>query len=159
MSREDSEELTQETFLTLHMERSKFEGRSSLDTFVFGIAKNRWLMHLRAQNSQKRRANESSLDVLMEQQGEIPGPAQNPLEISLRGEDLEQMRTVILGLPQRQRLCLMLRGQGLRYQEIATVLNVGVDLVRSSLFEGKRRLRRQLAEVRDRASFQTKATN
>lgn len=41
------DDLAQETFLAAYRDRQTFEGRSALSTWVFGIARNRALSHLR----------------------------------------------------------------------------------------------------------------
>jgi RNA polymerase sigma-70 factor (ECF subfamily) len=47
-SRTDAEDVTHETFLELLRSRARFDGRSGLDSWVFGVARNVLREHLRA---------------------------------------------------------------------------------------------------------------
>ena len=62
--------------------------------------------------------------------------ADHPLSSALRREEQAAVRTALAGLPERQRLCLVLRHSGYSYREIAAAADlaigsVGVTLARA----------------------------
>ena len=64
-------------------------------------------------------------------------PNLNPEEVFLKKEQLHRMAAAVSRLNEKQRQCLHLRAEGLRYREIAAVLGVSTqrvaDVVQSAL--------------------------
>jgi RNA polymerase sigma-70 factor (ECF subfamily) len=54
----------------------------------------------------------------------------------------QKLQTVLRALPQQDRYCLCLRAEGLRYREIAQVLNISLGTVSMSLARSLARLER-----------------
>ena len=60
----------------------------------------------------------------------------------MSGERREQLRSALEELPPRMRDCLLLRlDKGLKYREIAEIMNTRVDTVKSQLYQAKERLK------------------
>jgi RNA polymerase sigma factor (sigma-70 family) len=81
---------------------------------------------------------------------EEPLPRRTPAELTVRPvaeprvlarERNSGLRAALAELPERMRAVVALRLGGLRYEEIAETLGVGLNTVRSQLHEGKKRLR------------------
>ena len=133
----DAEDVVQETFLALHRHLLRNGDRSNLRGWVFRVARNLTL---------KRRARRGWSARIVFAGGVVQedriDPASNPEERLLAGQRQSQLQAVLRALPGRDRQCLQLRAEGLRYREIAAVLGVSVGTVAGSLARAATRVRR-----------------
>ena len=132
----DAEDVVQETFLALHRHLLRNGDRSNLRGWVFRVARNLAL---------KRRARRGGSARIVYAGGVVQDridPASNPEERLLAGQRQSQLQAVLRALPDRDRQCLQLRAEGLRYREIAAVLGVSVGTVAGSLARAATRVRR-----------------
>jgi RNA polymerase sigma-70 factor (ECF subfamily) len=140
------DDLLQETFIVAFKKLGQFEGRSSAETWLYGIARNLCHRHLRGQRRrllfQGRYASRSV---------EEPPP--------LPGEELERRQAVarvqrVLGrLPFKQREVVVLYElEGREGQEIADLIGVPVGTVWTRLHQARKDIgklmRRELAKER-----------
>jgi RNA polymerase sigma-70 factor (ECF subfamily) len=149
-SEEDARDLTQDTFLRVFRSEAKLGSRTELEAWIFGIARNVWLNMLRDQAAGKRAGITVSLDELR------PGGGTNDfatttageadaLESAITREQLETLRNALAELPEQMRQCVYLRlRDDLKYKEIATVMGISIDTVKSHLSQAKKRLRHLL---------------
>jgi RNA polymerase sigma-70 factor (ECF subfamily) len=141
----DADDLAQETFLILARQGAKFEGRSSIYTWLYGI-----LLNLDRRERRRWGMRRRKLRVLWDNQpaghGTTPG-ADQPAEVS---EWKKSLWARVAKLPDGQRQSLILRfSEGLRYEEIAEVLECPLGTVKSRIFHGLAALRRILEEEGD----------
>lgn len=125
LSQEHSEDVIQETFLRLVRHTARAGADDNLKGWVFRVAYN---LSMDLHRSERRwfRGNEAdTLPVFHER----VDPAPNPEEMILLGERLTHFRAALSQLTPKQRECLLLRAKGLRYREIAVVLDVSVQRV------------------------------
>jgi RNA polymerase sigma-70 factor (ECF subfamily) len=130
---QEIEELTQEAFLRLYRHLSSGCGADqNLNGWVFRVAQN-------LVRDRRRSWHDRNVDS-MEDRPEAAlasAPGATPEERLLHLERVSRLRAAWQSLPDRQRRCLSLRAEGLRYREIADVLGVSIttvaDLVRDSL--------------------------
>ena len=126
-SRSRAEDLTQDTFMAVMKNVRRYEPRSLVRTYLFGIA-------LNLVAAERRR--------LARQTGEQSS------EASARSEATEQVlwiRQSLSRLDATEREILMLREyEQLSYEEIAMVLRLPLNTVRSKLFRARSALRRTL---------------
>ncbi|HEX6201150.1 MAG TPA: RNA polymerase sigma factor [Thermoanaerobaculia bacterium] len=148
-------ELTQETFVRVYQALSEFRGESTARTWIFSIARNLYLNARRHDRAAKRKRTEIPLDDLRTSEEEgapaaaaLPDPsAPDPLDDALRRERRERLWRAVDELPPRMRQCVLLRaGQERSYQEIADLLGVSIDTVKSQLHQAKGKLRELLGE-------------
>lgn len=118
----DAEDLTQEVFVRLYLELRRGGRIGNLRSWVFSVAHNLAMDSHRAESRDRLRAGKE----------EAVG-ALNPEELLLDGEKHRKMGTALKRLSARERQCLELRAEGLRYREIAGVLGVSVSAVQSFL--------------------------
>jgi RNA polymerase sigma-70 factor (ECF subfamily) len=137
----DADDLAQETFLVLARQGERFEGRSSLYTWLYGILLN-LERRRRRQNGTRRR----KLRVLW---GNDPTsertspPAETSIEVS---EWKRSLWSAVAQLPDGQRQALVLRySEHLQYDEIASVLGCPLGTVKSRIFHGLAGLRASIA--------------
>jgi RNA polymerase sigma-70 factor (ECF subfamily) len=124
----DGEEVTQEVFLALLRHLQMGKPRDNLRGWIFRVAHNLAL--------KKRQANERTLDTSgphwspAERQLD---PAWNPEERLSASQKQIRLLSIIQTLCERDQRCLRLRLEGLRYREIAAVLDMSLGAVSNSL--------------------------
>lgn len=135
----DGEEIIQEAFLALfhHLERDK--PRTNLDAWLFRVVHNLALKHL---DQLRRRPEVSSGPDLMENCASDPAPTAEANLVHVQTQ--ERLKRIVKSLPQHDQRCLALRAEGLRYREIADVLDISIGTVSISLARSLARLGRAI---------------
>jgi len=124
-----AEDVVQEAFVRAVRQRSSYDGRGSLNGWIWRIVVNA------ARDARAQRINTSDIELLEE-----PTPAEDPRRALVR-EAVEQ-------LPERQRLVLFLRYYAdLDYRAIADVVAISEGTVAATLHTAHTRLRQLLSEV------------
>lgn len=125
-----------------------------MTTWLLRVAANVWKNSLRERQAVKRSAPVESLEAVMER-GEAVGdasavrraPLAGPLDEALERERGRKLRDAVSSLPPRMRRSVMLRiDRGLRYREIASMMQVSVDTVKTQLHQARQRLKVELGE-------------
>ena len=143
---EESRDLAQETFLRVFKKWESFRGESSAETWIFQIAANLYKNTLRSQQTQKRDAQEVSLDSA-EGAVELGSEENDPLLSVLTQEETRLLRDALEGLPPQMRQAVFLRVDGdLKYREIADVMHVSIETVKAHLYQARQHLRDRLAD-------------
>lgn len=147
---QEAEDVLQETFLSAFRAIDRFEGRSRLSTWLYRIAYNASLMHLR----KRGRMTTFSLDQPFgdeEQEGEAPTRhlvdwSTVPDDQLLTAEARQEMDRAIAELPESLRSAFVLRDiQGLSGAETAEVLGITVQAVKNRLHRARLALRDRLS--------------
>jgi RNA polymerase sigma-70 factor (ECF subfamily) len=143
----DAEDVLQETFLSAFKSIARFEGRSSLSTWLYRIASNAALMRLR-----RSEPEQVSVDEPVERDDGEMMPRQFfdfcclPEDDLLREEAREQMKQAIDELPPTLRSVFVLRDiEGLSTTETAEALDLSESAVKSRLMRARLKLREQLS--------------
>lgn len=156
--RESARDLTQETFLRVYRGIERFRGEASVRTWVFHIAANVWRNEVRRLRTEKREAQEVSLQALTESGPQIAadrrfaGWAGEPgaLEEILEDERRKKLHEALRNLPARMRRCVLLRIHGgLKYREIAVLMGTSIETVKSQLSQAQGRLETELGHYFD----------
>lgn len=144
---QDAEDILQNTFLNALTHLPRFEGRSSLSTWLYRIAANEALMLLR------RKKPEVNLeDAETDQHAEDLKPTQFvdwsalPEEELLSCEGKKVLDHAIQNLPESMRIVFLLRDmEGLSIKETAEALNLTETNVKTRLLRARLFLREQLS--------------
>lgn len=134
-SASDAEDLTQEVFIAAFQGRERFQGRASVQTWLYQIALNCWRHSRRA----------PSLDTTTLEDAAQSGPG------------LEQAVTESVSLacalsalpPDLREAFLLVKAEGLTHREAAQVLNIPQGTVQWQVHTASRRLRALLTEEGD----------
>ena len=147
---EDARDCVQETFLQAFKNIDRFEGRSSIGTWLHRIVVNNALLKLRTRS----RRPEGSLDDLMPDfddyqcRIETRDETQSIETLVSQQQTRAQVRSAIYGLPDDYRDVLLLRDIAeLDTQETAEALEIQPGAVRTRLHRARAALKRQLEGV------------
>jgi RNA polymerase sigma-70 factor, ECF subfamily len=146
--RGEAEEAVQSAYVSAFTNLDKFEGRSSLSTWLTRIVVNEALARLRAQRrrrTQLENAGVAVLDTYREtlMRGSQPaGP-----DVAVAREQMRRLLEHAVGsLPEAFRTVFVLRQiEGLSGEETAEVLDIGVATVKTRLLRARRKLQDILA--------------
>lgn len=144
---EDAEDVTQEIFITVHLNIGLFKEESSLSTWIYRISVNKCLEFIRKKHRKKRLGVFKSI---FTSYGEKT--LENHTDFVHPGVQLEQQeRAKILFkaidlLPEQQRMAYVLHKlDQVSYNEIAEVMQLSLSAVESLLFRAKQNLKKILA--------------
>ena len=142
VAQDQAQELAQETFLRAWRGIEGFRSAASPSTWLFTIARNILYNFWRDRRAAKRDAATLTLSDDSEDAMPVPcvDPGVDPEHRALDEERQTLLRGEIDKLPTQMRQCLLLRHNGLRYREIADVLGVSIETVKSHLHQARQRL-------------------
>jgi RNA polymerase sigma-70 factor (ECF subfamily) len=132
-SKEDSEDIAQQTFIKVWQQINSFRGESALFTWIYRIAINLAKNYVVSSAYKKQKINISSDAV------EIDIPTYENPEISLmHDESLKEIKSYVNKLPESLRTAFTLREvDGKSYEEIANITNTPIGTVRSRIFRAR----------------------
>lgn len=134
ISAETAQDAAQETFLTAHKAIRRFDGRSSLSTWLLGIA------HNHCRNLSRKRG----LEMTWLSEDEMNAKGSEETEKTLI--DREALRIAIKALsPEHREVVLLHEVEGLTYEEAASVTGVPVGTIKSRLHYAFQQLRTALS--------------
>ena len=141
--REDAEDLLQDVYVGVLDNGLRFNGNSTLKTWLFGV--------IRTKSASRRRRERLRALLGMQHADRIdrPSPASAPDDAAVALDDRERTRRALTQLPRRQREIVMLVFyHDLTVEEAATVMSVSVGSARVHYDRGKKRLATLLGDER-----------
>ncbi|WP_167604787.1 RNA polymerase sigma factor [Maribellus sediminis] len=146
-NREDAEDVAQDVFIEVYRSVDSFRADAKLSTWLYRIAVNRSLNHIR-DNKKHRWFSLFESDVktenkkLLQVESSLTDQPEFELENKQRAIILHQ---AIGSLPEKQKVAFSLsKYEDLSYQEIAEVMELSVSSVESLLFRAKKNLQKKL---------------
>ena len=134
-----AQDCAQEVLVRLWLARERYEASAKLSTYIFRIARNHWLTVLR-----KRKCRPEPLYLAEMWQPEMDDGSLEKL-LMRRYVD-RRIKLAIASLPERYRLVFVLSHfQGMKYAEVAEVLEIPVGTVKSRMSAAVRILREKIA--------------
>ncbi|MDO5425558.1 MAG: RNA polymerase sigma factor [Eubacteriales bacterium] len=131
----DAEDLLSETFLRALTKLPGFRGDSSVRTWLFAIARNVWLEHIR------KTRDTLGMEELMEAYVE-----DCVLEDVSAGILMARVRECLAGMEERTRRIVQMRSEGYSYEEIGAELQITASSARVIEHRARKKLREQLIE-------------
>jgi len=140
----DAEDITQEVFVKMHRSLGQFGFQSSLKTWLYRITVNTAISRCRKNKGETNSITKYKNHLATE-------PADELFADPMRKKDNETIVADLLAkLDPDQRTCVVLREmEGLAYREIAEILNIPMNTVRSRLY----RARETLLELAKQEAF------
>ena len=132
-SREDSEDLSQQTFIKVWQQLDSFRGDSAFFTWVYRIAINLAKNFVTSSGFKKQKINTSIEDT------EIDISSFNDIESTvIHDESLEEINDYIDTLPESLKTAFVLREvEGKSYEDIAIITQTPIGTVRSRIFRAR----------------------
>lgn len=149
--REEAEDLAQTTLLRAYEKIHLYRFEARFHTWLRQIGENVWLNAVRETRAVKRAAQLEPLDLTGAEGGDllsrIADDAPTPEQAALAEEQMRVLQQAVEALPPGMRQCTELRVYAdLQYQEISDVTGIGLNSVRSQLFEARKKLKPVLAK-------------
>ena len=139
----DAEDLVQETMVKAYAGFHSFTAGTNLRAWLFRIMTNTWITSYR---TAQRRPDEVLAADVTEVRSSAGAPSAELAALDAMGDD--EVLDALRALPEGQRLVVYYADvEGLRYKEIATVLDMPVGTVMSRLHRGRNNLRALLIDV------------
>ena len=145
-SSDKAEEVVSDVFYKLWKNRKNIEITSSLQSYLFTSVRNKCLDKLRVEN----RVSHCDDSVLLNYRSTISTPLQHTLEEELR----KRIEIAIEALPRdRRRIFRLSRDNGLKYKEIAALLDISIKTVETQMGRALKFLRGELKEYLHQAAI------
>ena len=141
----EAQDVAQEVFVKVHAALDTFRGESSISTWIYRIATNAAMDHLRSRGARGRKeigdTDDSMEDRVESAKDEHPGP-----DAALIKKDMNEcIQEIINKLPEKYKTILVLSDiEGLTNAEIAEVLGITLDTVKIRLHRSRARLKKEL---------------
>lgn len=140
---EEARDVVQVTFFKVWENRLKFDDRWSPNTWMYRIASNLAIDHLRSRRSREK--NDEPVRLHLRQVADVH--SRGELSQLQQGEITEIFRELAAGLSEKQRTVFLLKEvEGLSSSEVAEALSCRESTVRNHLFNARRYLRQELAK-------------
>ena len=132
-SKEDSEDLSQQTFIKVWQQLDTFRGDSAFFTWVYRIAINLAKNFVTSSGFKKQKINTSIEDA------EIDISSFDDIESAvIHNESLEEISNFIDSLPESLKTAFVLReSEGKSYEDIAAITETPIGTVRSRIFRAR----------------------
>jgi len=143
---EDAEDVTQEVFTKIWRSLEDFQRQSALRTWIYRIAMNTCIDHSRRPWRRFRHRNTTLEDILDQGKQKRYLSREETAEGKLLAkEQAAQLRRAITRLKPHLRAVLVLKDlEELSYDEIATILGIGIGTISSRLNRARKALQEQL---------------
>lgn len=143
-----AEELVNDVFMKMHISFGKFdETKSSLKTWVYNIATNASIDHLR----KKKLATKSFNDVIVDNDGEAHAMdfetnEVDPLHKLIQEEKFRKLDALVNTLPAQQATMIRQYSEGYSYDEIAEGLGLPIGTVKGAMHAARNRIKSYLTQ-------------
>jgi len=136
-SKEEAENIIQDVFLNLWVNRDKVEKDSSVKYYIFTIAYNSAISIIR----KKIKESHFIMDVK-----KLQDLTEEPVDLQIEYNELnEKLNEIIDALPGRQKeIYLLHKVEGLKYIEISKRLNISVNTIENHMSRALKKIRKKL---------------
>lgn len=146
-NREDAEDIAQDVFVEVYRNVDRFRADAKLSTWLYRIAVNRSLNHIRDNKKHKWfQSFENEVEAKNRQIMQVETSHTDQPEYELENKQRALiLHEAINSLPENQKVAFTLsKYEELSYQEISEVMDMSVSSVESLLFRAKKNLQKKL---------------
>ena len=149
LDHDDADDITQEVFIKLHRTLGDFRGESSLFTYLYKIAVNYSLNHLK-----KNRNRMEKIRNIDEEIYNIKDSSKSQDTLMADREMEKLLKDAMLALPEQQRAVFSLRFyEELSYEEISKILGKSVGGLKANYFHAFKKIQSFLAEKKNKGEI------
>jgi RNA polymerase sigma-70 factor (family 1) len=133
-SKEIAEEITNDVFMHCWQKRDSLSHIKNPQVYLFVVAKNKAIDHLRKQAASRQVffSEEEKMEIAFDS---------NPEQLMISAEMIRKMEYAIQQLPPKCRMVFtLIKQNGMKYKEVASVLNLSVKTVENQLSIAMKRL-------------------
>jgi len=131
---EEAEDIVHDVFVQAHAKRKQFKPGTSLMAWLYRITVNTSCNRLRKRRREQHKWRQ------WEKESSHESPAVQSVNL-IKEEANRKIETILASLPKEQRICLVLRElEGLSYEEIARIVRIPINTVRSRLKRARERV-------------------
>jgi RNA polymerase sigma-70 factor (ECF subfamily) len=141
---EDAQDALQEAFLNAYQSLDSFKGDSQFFTWLYRIAVNAAISLKRKQRVALRLEHEHAEGPVAAEPADTSTSSQPGLALERADQERRMQHVLSLLSPEHRAVLVMKEIDGLKYEDIAAVLQVPVGTVRSRLFRARMELRELL---------------
>ena len=144
---DDAKDIAQDVFIQLYKSVESFRGDSKISTWLYRIAVNKSLNHIR--NNKKHKvllriqgffAAEETREIQIRDRARS-----NPQEISEQNEHKIALRQAIDSLPENQKIAFVLKNyDDISYKEISEIMELSLSSIESLIHRAKKNLQKTL---------------
>jgi len=147
--RASAEDLTQEVFIKVYTHAQDYEPRAKFSTYVYRIARNSWIDHLRRNKHRRKNLSlDAELDDDFNLYDSITVQEDSPIDVARKHEFVEHLIEAIDSLPEQQKSCFVLSEiRNMSYAEVAETLEIPVGTVKSRMHNALKKLRNTLVRT------------
>lgn len=145
---QEAEDVAQEVFIQVYRSIHTFRGEAKLSTWIYRI------VITKALDWQRKKKLRKGIHAVASWIG-MAEPVNEPVHFHHPGIQLEQKEKAAIVfkaiqlLPENQRVCfLLLKTEGLSYEEVAEILQISIKAVESLMHRARENLRKKLALAR-----------
>lgn len=145
---QEAEDVAQEVFIQVYRSIGTFRGEAKLSTWLYRIA------ITKALDWQRKKKLRKGVNTVATWIG-LGEPANEPVHFYHPGVQLEQKEKAasvfkaVQSLPENQRVCfLLLKTEGLSYEEVAQILQLSIKAVESLMHRARENLRKKLESTK-----------
>ena len=154
--RADAADLTQEVFVKVFRGVARFQGESSLRTWIYRIALHEasnqrrwWMRHKQQEVPIEQELSDGFSGTPIRLKDMLIDPAESPFEMAMHAENRTRVEAALSRVPEPFRTTLVLRDiEGFVYEEVAEIQGVNLGTVKSRLVRGRALLKAILGESR-----------
>jgi RNA polymerase sigma-70 factor (ECF subfamily) len=148
---EDAEDVTQEVFIEVFRSASRFRGESKISTWLYRVAYNKSLDHIRSKSRDKRSGKIVRIDGQAEDAPVVQIAADNAFVhpgVALEQKERSKILfAAIASLPENQRVAFTLhKVEGLSYKEISEVMDMNLPGIESLIHRARQNLKKLLSD-------------
>ncbi|GGA83360.1 sigma-70 family RNA polymerase sigma factor [Ornithinibacillus halotolerans] len=138
----DTDDVTQEVFVTIYQKLNTFQGNSTLKSWIYSIAINKCKDYLRSWHARNKRLREKLITSSHTQKKEEITPE----ELTLQKDHSSELLQTVMNLPIKYReVIILFYFKDLSTKEISEVLNMNEATVRTRLNRGRLKLKDSLS--------------
>ncbi len=145
--RHKAEDIAQETFLRVFKAYNRWRPEANFSTWLFTIAHRLCLNEIRSRSRERKALHTvhgtGETDILAQTEDK---KRRSPLKKSIQHEQSALLHSVIQKLPEKQKQAILLhKFEGLSYKEVAEVLDLSLEAVRSLLVRARKNIHKHLS--------------